>query len=1407
MALVVIALVFPTFSVSAGDGTRTNTPREISSTSWTQTSYDDFVLGNMYNTEVNGNGTVSLASIKTIPAIYYSENTTASAYIHGFLYGGLSDGTLFRINVSDGTFLHMGHPVPGSSNIPFLSIYNERVWGISNPGGIIFSLNGSDTECIARVGKNITSAEIYENEIWGAIEECEIFIFNITTKKFTFFASPSPSEKRITEMAVDPEGNIWLGTSPGGHVIKMSRFQTKDFGKISQNITEITSIVFYDDEIIIGGKGNDSNIYSFKRVNFSPLWKKNTIKSENGISDMIIIGNQIWGGSWGTGKLFRIELNLGDLKSWSLYSCQEIKEFTICDEYGIWAFASHGCAPVIINSSKSDMNYIKFIRKRSGKLFHDRFEGNTTLWREENIIGGVWALKKDMSRPNNESTVYSQIDASAASTFSIAGDYNWTDYIYKFMVKFESAGTTNPSGNGIRIPIRNNPNGDRFLINLYKTQNIVEIWKIGSKGTAKLFESPVFIDDNWNECKIKIESQRIHVYLNETRLTPSVGVSTDNVYPKGCIGLGTRYYSSSFDNITVYSSDYIRIENLPNGAKVTLYDENENKLSEGMVKFGVCTFSYTTYPVKGKFSIELKNETYESQIIDDIYGGDIYYFNLSSVKRVFFENGSYESVVYDAKYSAPWMKIEWDAYIPENTNIKFSGRASESLNDIYEKKWKNLGDGGTIGLKGRYFQYLVEMNSKKDDKSPILNEVRCIYDVLAPNISLISRVSQHYLLPRLNFTISLEINNSGDGISPYLHMYIENSKNIVIDDINFITGEGIINDTDIEIFNMTPHSLMILIINLSTTENIKNGELLNITIRGEFRDVGGKKYYLRHDLTFTGATPVIKVNKSCPKGYAISNGTVKYKIYVENSGYADAVDLKIIEEPSPGQKFLNSSSDEKRNGNIWTYPNLLCKENITLTTNFTVSPLPNGTILTNKVVVSYTDKLGNQYDNMSHTILVPVKIIFPPMPKMELKIFIPSKLHPGENFEIMIEYRNVGNAPCRNTTLNISLPYLSINKNIELSEINVEEKGNYTISASVPENAKNGDVMECFAVINGNFENKIYSWNASATSNILAPNITAYMSVPSEIHSMEKIRAYFIIANDGEISAKNITMSVSVNNATIIWSEVNISNGTSQLGELGRGIKCIAFDMHISGKEGDILQIMIKLRYMYGFVSKEMSLKEEKSILPERKKDTIPPIIIMTRPRSGGTNVNIDEYIYILFSEPMNETSVENAFSISPHVNGEFIWMGSLLVFKAKKLKYSTEYTIKIDANACDEYGNKMNSTYIFTFTTSEKKYDWSPVFISIIIVLLTVILIETAYIIKKIGDGKKDVAKMTDAEVAIDEDVKETEEEIDLEEISEDENLEWDDENAGTEEKNDMERENKDEVDVDKMINKMLGR
>ena len=98
--------------------------------------------------------------------------------------------------------------------------------------------------------------------------------------------------------------------------------------------------------------------------------------------------------------------------------------------------------------------------------------------------------------------------------------------------------------------------------------------------------------------------------------------------------------------------------------------------------------------------------------------------------------------------------------------------------------------------------------------------------------------------------------------------------------------------------------------------------------------------------------------------------------------------------------------------------------------------------------------------------------------------------------------------------------------------------------------------------------------------------------------------------------------------------------------------------------------------------------------------DTTPPTITITSPSNGATNVATSAAVSVTFSEAMENTLTQNAFSISPAVSGAFSWSDNTMTYTPSvSLNFATTYNITIGTGAKDSAGNALSFPYTFSFT------------------------------------------------------------------------------------------------------------
>lgn len=95
-----------------------------------------------------------------------------------------------------------------------------------------------------------------------------------------------------------------------------------------------------------------------------------------------------------------------------------------------------------------------------------------------------------------------------------------------------------------------------------------------------------------------------------------------------------------------------------------------------------------------------------------------------------------------------------------------------------------------------------------------------------------------------------------------------------------------------------------------------------------------------------------------------------------------------------------------------------------------------------------------------------------------------------------------------------------------------------------------------------------------------------------------------------------------------------------------------------------------------------------------------PGAAYVTGSSPGGSHESLGETVSISFDQPVDHTSAQNAFSLSPAVTGSFAWSGNTLTFKPSALDYQTTYTIHVATGVAATYGLPSASAFTGSFTT-----------------------------------------------------------------------------------------------------------
>jgi hypothetical protein len=97
-----------------------------------------------------------------------------------------------------------------------------------------------------------------------------------------------------------------------------------------------------------------------------------------------------------------------------------------------------------------------------------------------------------------------------------------------------------------------------------------------------------------------------------------------------------------------------------------------------------------------------------------------------------------------------------------------------------------------------------------------------------------------------------------------------------------------------------------------------------------------------------------------------------------------------------------------------------------------------------------------------------------------------------------------------------------------------------------------------------------------------------------------------------------------------------------------------------------------------------------------------PPRVVLTDPVNNATGVALDQIVGVQFNEAMNVSATIAASSISPSVNGAFLFLGArtLAFGHVEPFAPMTTYTLTVAASAQSATGDNLAADFVLRFTT-----------------------------------------------------------------------------------------------------------
>ncbi|MGD0016476.1 MAG: fibronectin type III domain-containing protein [Verrucomicrobiia bacterium] len=182
-------------------------------------------------------------------------------------------------------------------------------------------------------------------------------------------------------------------------------------------------------------------------------------------------------------------------------------------------------------------------------FFSDNFnaaDGPDGSW--SNNYSGSFAIS------NN---VYAASASGGSSTLSVPSSSSLSNQSdYKITTKIQMLGASNVNGYAIVYFRLNNANTgtESGYGLLFRETGVASLWRrTGGSWSSLIKEFTIPEDNNWHNVIIEVVGSTIKVWFAKDDSQPYDMIASDTTYTTGTVGLGTRYWTSNFDDFSVES--------------------------------------------------------------------------------------------------------------------------------------------------------------------------------------------------------------------------------------------------------------------------------------------------------------------------------------------------------------------------------------------------------------------------------------------------------------------------------------------------------------------------------------------------------------------------------------------------------------------------------------------------------------------------------------------------------------------------------------------------------------------------------------------------------------------------------------------------------------------------------------
>jgi uncharacterized repeat protein (TIGR01451 family) len=477
--------------------------------------------------------------------------------------------------------------------------------------------------------------------------------------------------------------------------------------------------------------------------------------------------------------------------------------------------------------------------------------------------------------------------------------------------------------------------------------------------------------------------------------------------------------------------------------------------------------------------------------------------------------------------------------------------------------------------------------------------------------------------------------------------------------------------------------------------------------------------------------PSLTVSKTASATIVQPGDTLEYTITVSNGGPGIADNITVTDYVDPALTITQTTGDVGGSSPTWDLGGLTPGETKDLVITTSVDAFIDYDLtIQNNATVNWTTVLGDPLVGaITNTVSTLIK--GGPAPVLQVRKEVDLiQAEPGDMVSYTIYFNNTGNAPAENVrvtdVLSSHLVFnssdhddLKTDHNWTFTAIAPDEGGILRINATVAPGVENGTLIPNNATIS--YENGTGVLVETLTTNTVSTTITI---IPTPVIKLELLvdkavaspgdeLTYVIYYNNtGTAPAPRVTIIDSLPTVHLIfqnsssyydvpyqWNLTNVAVGPHEL-----IVKAIVRED--VDRDTRIINV-VQLNYTDEEDKPVETLQASvETICLGTGEDKKNPSVAGHLPMRGDYGIPIDTQIEIHFSEAMNTTSVEQAITFDPPVEGNFTWVGNVLYFKpTKDLDYNTPYTVTVGTGAKDLAGNPMLSPYPITFRTEVKDY------------------------------------------------------------------------------------------------------